>query len=99
MESTVGKILKELRIGSGFTQEELGSKIGVKKAAIGKYESGAVENLKRQTAIRLAEIFEVSPAYIMGFCKNEKVSRVVEILNKAEEEETEKILIQIERNM
>lgn len=47
--------------------EELGSKIGVGKSAILKYEKGQVENLPRSTIERLAVVFGVSPAYIMCF--------------------------------
>lgn len=59
--------IKYLRERSGLTQEELGEKLGVKKAAINKYETGKVENIKRATIEKLADIFEVSPSYIMGW--------------------------------
>ena len=36
--------------------------IGVKKAAVQKWESGMVQNLKRNTIKQLSDIFEVSPA-------------------------------------
>ena len=35
----------------GLTQEELGKKVGVKKSAIYKYESGMVKNLKRSVIV------------------------------------------------
>lgn len=64
-----GKIIKSLRLTKGMTQEELGQALGVKKSAIQKYESGMVENLKRSTIAKMAEIFDVTPAYIMGWGK------------------------------
>ena len=39
--------IKERRISLGFTQEELGEKLGLQKSAIAKYENGRVENIKR----------------------------------------------------
>lgn len=64
---SMGKIIKKLRLANGMTQEELGQKLGVKKAAVQKYENGIIENIKRSTIERMAEIFDVSPSYIMGF--------------------------------
>lgn len=40
-----GDRIKELRILNNLTQEELGEKVGVKKAAVQKWESGITKNL------------------------------------------------------
>lgn len=58
----VGEYIKSLRQKKGWTQEELGEKLGVKRAAVNKWESGMVQNLKRSTIQKLAEIFQVSPS-------------------------------------
>ena len=58
----LGDYIKHLRKASGLTQEELGEKVGVKKAAVQKWESGQTTNLKRATINELAKIFDVSPA-------------------------------------
>jgi len=63
----IGNRIKELRNSMGYTQEELGMKIGVKKAAIQKYEKGTVKNLKRSTIHALADALNVSPIYLMGW--------------------------------
>jgi len=56
--------IKDLRQAHGLTQEELGKKLNVQKAAISKYETGAVvpngEVLKR-----LSAIFKVSTDYLL----------------------------------
>lgn len=71
MENNVmGKRIKELRLKKGVTQEELGKVIGVQKAAILKYESGLVENMKRSSIKKLAEYFNVKPSYLMGLDNN-----------------------------
>ena len=44
---TTGERIRQLRIEHQMTQEELGAKVGVQKAAIYKYENGLVVNLKR----------------------------------------------------
>lgn len=64
---TVGKRIKELRKIKHLTQSQLGELLGVKKAAIQKYESGEIVNLKNHTIKDMAKIFEVEPAYIMGW--------------------------------
>lgn len=59
--SSVGSKIRELRIKKGLTQEQLGELIGVKKAAVQKYESGRVKNLKQATITKFSEIFDVPP--------------------------------------
>jgi repressor LexA len=58
----VGDYIKQLRTSKGMTQEELGAKIGVQRAAVQKWEAGITQNLKRSTIQMLAKLFEVSPA-------------------------------------
>ena len=64
---TMGQRIKDLRKQHKMTQSELGSKIGVGKTAIVKYEKGEVENLPKATIEKMAVLFGVSPAYIMCF--------------------------------
>lgn len=58
--------IKERRTAMGYTQEELGEKIGVQKSAIAKYENGRVKNLKRGVIAKLADALQCSPTYLMG---------------------------------
>lgn len=69
---TTGERIKELRLQKGLSQEELGAMIGVKKAAINKYETGVVVNLKRSTIASLASDLDTSPMYLMGWEESEK---------------------------
>lgn len=61
----MGERIKQLRLEKGLTQEELGKYIGVKKAAIMKYEKGNVQNMKRATIEILSKLFNVTPSYLM----------------------------------
>lgn len=63
---TTGEKIKRLRKELGMTQEELGKKIGVQKAAINKYETGTVVNLKREVINNLAKVLGVSPVWLMS---------------------------------
>lgn len=62
-----GDMIKKLRMQKHWTQEQLGEKLGVQKSAIAKYEKGRVENLKRSTIQKMAEIFNVSPLVFLGY--------------------------------
>ena len=66
MSGNVGNYIKYLRTSRNMTQEELGSIIGVKKAAVQKWESGMVQNLKRDTIKKLADYFEVTNEYMQN---------------------------------
>ena len=52
IKMTTGERIKMLRKEHNLTQEELGAKIGVQKAAIQKYEKGTVKNIKRRLAYK-----------------------------------------------
>ena len=68
---TMGDRIKDLRERIGLTQEELGEKIGVQKSAIRKYEKGEVENIKRSAIGVMADLFGVTPDYILFGVKND----------------------------
>ena len=73
----VGQYIKQLRTERKLTQEELGEFLGVQKAAVQKWESGAVKNLKRETIKKLSEIFDVSPGnFITSESEKSNISAV-----------------------
>lgn len=86
---SIGVTIKKLRQAKGLTQEELGTLLGLKKAAVQKYESGQVQNLKHATIKRLCEIFEKSPSV---FIFNE-----TELLNEKRLSEEVSLLEQIQK--
>lgn len=63
----VGTRIKELRLLSNMSQEELGSRVGVQRAAIQKYEKGTVQNIPIHTVEKIAKVFDVSPTYLVGW--------------------------------
>ena len=64
---TTGERIKQLRLEKGLTQEELGARLGVQRAAVQKYEKGTVKNIKRDALIRLAEVLDTTPEYLLGW--------------------------------
>lgn len=78
----MGERIKQLRLEKGLTQEELGKYIGVKKAAIMKYEKGNVKNMKRSAIETLSNLFNVTPSYLMCLDEskvNEEDKKIVKI--------------------
>lgn len=73
-----GEIIKILRTKKKLTQEELGNILGVKKSAIQKYESGAIQNLKMDTLRKLCDYFRVAP---FMFTHPEKVTDLDALIN------------------
>lgn len=63
---TMGDRIKRLRNENNLTQEELGNRVGLKRAAINKYEKGNVENMKRSVIEKMSSVLEVSPSYLMA---------------------------------
>lgn len=61
----VGELIRQKRIELNLTQEQLGNLVGVNRAAINKWETGRVTNLKRETIKQLSEIFGISPALLV----------------------------------
>jgi transcriptional regulator with XRE-family HTH domain len=93
----LGNILKQLRIEKNLTQEELGKMVGLKKAAIHKYESGIVQNMKRATISKLANIFNVSPSYLLGYTDERTLqptkqeNELINLILQLTDEETEEL--------
>jgi transcriptional regulator with XRE-family HTH domain len=93
----LGNIIKQLRIENNLTQEELGKLVGLKKAAIHKYESGIVQNMKRTTISKLANIFNVSPSYLLGYTDERNLqptkqeNELINLILQLTDEETEEL--------
>lgn len=55
----IGENIKQYRLQNGWTQQELGAKIGISKNAIGNYENG-FRSPKKDTMFDLANAFNIS---------------------------------------
>lgn len=64
---TMAQRIRDCRKTFKLTQKELAEKLGVKEAAVSKWESGVVENIPRTTIKAMAELFCVNPCYLMAF--------------------------------
>lgn len=67
MDNLIGERIKYLRTLADMSQEELGNRVGVQRAAINKYEKGSVTNIPIATIEKIATVFDVSPIYLVGW--------------------------------
>lgn len=67
----IGQKIKAARLQKGYTQEELGKIMGVKKSAVAKWESGRVVNIKRSVLVKMSEVLEIPPHELIGNYKKE----------------------------
>lgn len=62
---TMGDRIKALRKENKMTQEELGLRLGINRAAVNKYEKGTVVNIPTDTLLKICSIFDVTPNYLL----------------------------------
>ena len=79
MNNTIGERIKYLRLLANMSQEELGSRVGIQRAAINKYEKGSVINIPISTIEKIAEVFDVSPTYLVGWCEDKSNPLAAEV--------------------
>ena len=66
-DGSIGARLKALRLDRGLTQDEVGKRVLVSKQTLYKYENDIVTNIPVDKIELLAEVYHVTPAYIMGW--------------------------------
>ncbi len=78
---TVGKRLSLLRKEKEYSLEYVGSLIDVSKQTLYKYEKDIINNIPLKKIEKLANIYDVTPTYILGW-NNSKISHEKDIINK-----------------
>ena len=71
---TMGQRIHEKRTEYGWTQEQLGRRLGVKRQAICKWEKGEVADIKRSYIQAMADIFHCDPVWLMGYDDSPEVA-------------------------
>ena len=62
--------LKDLRVEKGLSLEELATKTGLSKSALGSYESNDNKDISHTAIIALAKFYGVSTDYLLGLTEN-----------------------------
>ena len=63
----VKDMLKSRRIELGLTQDDVARYVGVSETTVSRWESGDIDNMKRNRIALLAQILQISPISIMGW--------------------------------
>jgi len=69
---TKGERIKKLRKDKKLTLDDLAEQLNTTRQTIFKYESDIITNIPSDKIEMMAKIFNVSPAYIMGWEESEK---------------------------
>ena len=65
-KSGIGQMLRARRIELTLTQRQIANFVGVTEATVSRWESGDIDNMRRDKIASLAEVLRVSPLLIMG---------------------------------
>lgn len=70
----IGNRLRKARLKRNLTLAYVGEILGKTEATVQRYESGNIKNLKLETIEQLAMLYDVPPAYLMGWQVEEPIS-------------------------
>ena len=79
---TLGKKIHDKRREKDMSMEELGAKLGVSRQTICKWENGKVNHIDRDHIAKMAQLFNVSPSWLMGFDDSPQVTLTYEAPGK-----------------
>lgn len=63
----LGKLLAERREFLGLSQQDVAAAIGTNKSTISRYETGDIDNMRRDRIYKLANVLELSTKVIMNW--------------------------------
>lgn len=103
----VNEIIKERREELGLSLEQVATVVGVNNSTVSRWETGNIDNMKRDKIVKLADCLKISPAVIMGWDENKKehvtisisdgrIAKVVANIKEFEPEKRDRILETIE---
>ena len=94
----IGEKIRQYRLANGWTQQELGTKIGISKNAIGNYEKG-FRSPKKNTMFDLAKAFSISIDDLFPPVQKPSPSDIQTIYDKLEPPRQGKVLTFAERQL
>lgn len=75
----------ERRKALGLTLEQVGDAVGVGKSTVRKWETGAIENMRRDKIQKLAAVLQMTPGQLLGWEK-QKAPAVREKVDLSDDE-------------
>lgn len=66
MSTDIGKFIKERRIALGKTQRDIANEVGATEATVSRWESGHIDNMRRDKIASLAKALRISPMQLIS---------------------------------
>jgi repressor LexA len=63
---SIGNIISTQRKRLGLTMKEIAEAVGVSEATVSRWESGDINNMRRDKIAKLADVLNLSPIKILG---------------------------------
>ena len=73
-ENNMSVRIRELRAKYGLTLEQVAQQVGVGRSTVRKWETGIIENMRRDKIAKLATALHTTPGYLMGWTDEESAS-------------------------
>ena len=83
--NSIGKKLYARRKELSLTQKQIADYVGVTEATVSRWESGEIDNMRRDKIANLARVLKVSPLLIMGVTEEEVHTGSKKIVNNTDE--------------
>ncbi len=97
-ENNIGKMIRELRISSGYTQEQLAEKIGIDNKHLSKIEKG-IHIPSYKTMQKLSNVFGLKLNFFEGetdaTSQNPIYTKSLKILNSAKSDKERKYYLEV----
>ena len=61
----IGNLIKTRRLELGLTLEEVGEAVGVGKSTVRKWETGHIQNMRRDRIAMLARVLQIDPSLLI----------------------------------
>lgn len=76
-------VIKKRRLELGLTMKEVAKAVGVSEATVSKWESGTIDNMKRDKIAKLAKALNMSPLAVAGIEEQAPLTEKEVLVNKA----------------
>lgn len=75
----ISEIIKKRREELGLSLEQVANYVGVNSSTVSRWETGDINNMRRDKIAKLSDCLKVSPAVIMGWKEQEEDPKVAEL--------------------
>ena len=78
----ISQLMREHRLQLGLTMKQLAQKAGASESAVSRWESGQIENMKRETSLKGADALHISPLAFLGYDVSEEETVKIPIVGR-----------------